>query len=206
VSPEDKDDEHDHDEHDHPQGAYAVVHSLPDRPVLACTIFSEEEKPLAHRQWVLEPDGVHIYCACSHDGRPLKVRANSDGTTEISEPFHDDCSETIAPEPIDGIHEQMTKEIERFSDDWDTRPIKYYYMEGKKEVPTRRLKLSGLWTDEDALDYSAATWNIIEGERLLDEIEESAGDLESIRKKWDPTKAGQPSVTAKKIHDYEERP
>ena len=66
-------------------GAYAVVHSLPDRPVIACTVFSEEDKPLAHRQWVLEPDGIHIYCACSHDGRPLKVRANNDGTTEISE-------------------------------------------------------------------------------------------------------------------------
>ncbi|HLE47103.1 MAG TPA: hypothetical protein VI818_02310 [Candidatus Thermoplasmatota archaeon] len=189
---------------DQPQGAYAVVHSLPDKPVLACTVFSEEEKPLAHRQWVLEPDGIHIYCACSHDGRPLKVRANSDGTTEISEPFHDDCSETIAPEPIDSIHEQMTKEIEGFADEWDTRPIKYYFMEGKKEVATRRLRLTGLWNDEDALDYSAATWYIIEGERLLDEIEETVGDLEQVRKRWDGSV--KPSMAARRIPEFEEKP
>lgn len=194
----------DEDFEDRPQGAYAVVHSLPDRPVIACTIFSEDEKPLAHRQWVLEPDGIHIYCACSHDGRPLKVRANSDGTTEISEPFHDDCSETIAPEPIDSIHEQLSKEVEGFADEWDTRPIKYYSMEGKKEVPSRRLKLSGLWLDEDALDYSAATWYIIEGERLLDEIEESVGELEAVRKKWEGGQKAMPAPKA--IPDYEERP
>src|SRR5690349_5109245 len=96
----DERDDHDDDE-EGPHGAYAVVHSLPERAVIACTIFSDDEKPLAHRQWVLEPDGIHIYTAHSEDGRPLKVRANPDGTTEISEPFHDECQETIAPEPID---------------------------------------------------------------------------------------------------------
>lgn len=167
------------------RGAYAVVHALKERPVIACTIFTETDAPLAHRQWVLEPDGVHIYCACSHDNRPLKVKANPDGTTEITEPFHDDCSETIAPEPIDGIHGQLTREIEGFADDWSTRPIRYYFSEGKRETPTRTLKLSSLWSDEDALDYAAATWYVIEGERLLDEIEETAKDLEKVRKKWD---------------------
>lgn len=176
---------YDEGEEDRPQGAYAVVHSLPDRPVIACTIFSSKDSPVAHRQWVLEPDGVHVYCACSQDGRPLKVRANPDGTTEIAEPWHDEGGEAIAPEPIDSIHAQMIKEIEAFADDWDTRPIKYYFMEGGKEVETRTLRLAGLWLDEDALDYSAATWYIIEGERLLDEIEETARDLEGVRKKWD---------------------
>lgn len=195
----------DEDFSERPRGAYAVVHSLPDKPVIACTVFSEEEKPLAHRQWVLEPDGIHIYSAHSDDGRPLKVRANSDGTTEIAEPFHDECMETIAPEPIDSIHDQVTKEIEAFSDDWETRPIKYYYMEGKKEVPTRRLRLSGLWNDEDALDYAAASWYIIEGERLLDEIEESAGDLDRVRKKWEGAATG-PAQRPRKIPDFEEKP
>lgn len=195
----------DDDFSERPRGAYAVVHSLPDKPVLACTIFSEDEKPLAHRQWVLEPDGIHIYCACSHDGKPIKVRANTDGTTEISEPFHEECSETIAPEPIDSIHDQMTKEIESFADDWETRPIKYYYMEGKKETSTRRLRLAGLWNDEDALDYAAASWYIIEGERLLDEIEETAGDLEGVRKKWEGGGA-KPAERPRRIPEFQERP
>lgn len=193
------------DEDEGPRGAYAVVHSMPEKPVIACTIFSEEEKPLAHRQWVLEPDGIHIYSAHSENGRPLKVRANPDGTTEIAEPFHDECMETVAPEPIDSIHDQMTKEMESFADDWETRPIKYYAMEGQKEVPTRRLKLTGLWNDEDALDYAAASWYVIEGERLLDEIEEGSGDLENIRKKWDGVTA-KPSQQARRIPDFEERP
>lgn len=184
VPHEEEFDEDDEDEEEEPRGAYAVVHSLPDRPVIACTVFNEKDAPIAHRQWVLEPDGIHIYCACAHDKRPLRVRANPDGTTEIAEPFHDECNETIAPEPIDSIHTQLTKEIEGFADDWGTRPIKYYFKEGKKESPTRSLRLAGLWQDEDALDYAAATWYIIEGERLLDEIEQTAKDLENVRRKW----------------------
>lgn len=183
-SPEEEPEDDDAEE-EAPTGAYAVVHSLPDRPVVACTIFNERDAPIAHRQWVLEPDGVHIYCACGRDGKPVKVRANPDGTTEIVEPFHDECNETIAPEPIDSIHRQLVQEVESFADDWGTRPIKYYFREGTKEVPTRTLRLGGLWQDEDALDYAAATWYIIEGERLLDEIEESVKDLEAVRKKWD---------------------
>jgi hypothetical protein len=166
-------------------GSYAVVHTLKERPVVACTIFNEKDAPIAHRQWVLEPDGIHIYCACGRDGRPVKVRANPDGSTEIVEPFHDECSETIAPEPIDSIHRQLSQEIEAFADDWETRPIKYVHKEDNRELPSRRLRLSGLWQDEDALDYAAATWYIIEGERLLDEIERTAKDLETVRKKWD---------------------
>src|SRR5581483_10488944 len=77
------------------KGSYAVVHSMGDRPVIACTIFDQREAPIAHRQWVLEPDGIHIYCACGKDGKPVKVKANPDGSTEIIEPFHDECSETI---------------------------------------------------------------------------------------------------------------
>lgn len=183
-SPEDFDDDEDDDE-DTEEGSYAVVHALSDRPVVACTVFNKKDAPIAHRQWVLEPDGVHIYCAAGHDGKPVKVRANPDGTTEIAEPFHDECNETIAPEPIDSIHRQMTSEIESFCDDWGTRPVKYFHKDGKKEVPSRRLKLAGLWIDEDALDYAAATWYIIEGERLMDEIEKTSKDLEKVRKKWD---------------------
>lgn len=181
-------DDEDWDDDDFPLregGAYAVVHTLTDRPVVACTIFGKRDAPIAHRQWVLEPDGIHIHCACGKDGKPVKVKANPDGTTEIVEPFHDECSETIAPEPIDTIHRQLTQEIEAFADDWGTRPIRFYAKDGAKEKPTRRLKLAGLWTDEDALDYAASTWYIMEGERLLDEIEKSSGDLEAIRAKWD---------------------
>lgn len=185
---EDVDDDEDDDE-EGPTGTYAVVHSLPDRPVVACTIFNDKDAPIAHRQWVLEPDGIHIYCACGRDGKPVKVRANPDGTTEIVEPFHDECSETIAPEPMDSVHRQLTQEVEAFADDWGVRPIKFFHKEGSKETQTRRLKLSGLWSDEDALDYAAATWYIIEGERLLDEIEKSSKDLEAVRKKWDGTAA-----------------
>jgi len=190
MSPRATDDEDEDDERREFQGgSYAVVHSLKDRPVVACTIFNDKDSPIAHRQWVLEPDGVHIYCACGKDGRPVKVRANPDGTTEIVEPFHDECSETIAPEPVDSIQRQLTQEIEAFADDWGTRPIKFYHKEGSRETLTRRLRLSGLWTDEDALDYAAATWYIIEGERLLDEIEKTAKDLENVRKKWDQAAA-----------------
>lgn len=178
------------DEDEAPGGAYAVVHALANRPVVACTIFNEKDQPIAHRQWVLEPDGVHIHCACGRNGRPVKVRANPDGTTEIVEPFHDECSETIAPEPGDSIHRQMTQEVEAFADDWSTRPIRYFVKDGTKETPTRRLKLSGLWTDDDALDYAAASWYIVEGERLLDEIEKSSGELEAVRKKWEGGKPG----------------
>jgi hypothetical protein len=166
------------------RGAYAVVHSLPDRPVVACTIFTEDNSPLAHRQWILRPDGVHISCTCTRDGRPLKVRANADGTTEIAQQPSEDCSETIAPEPIETIHEQLTGEIEAFADDWGTRPIRFLFKEGSKETPTRSLKLTGLWLDEDALDLAAATWYISEGERIIDQIEETAGDLESVRLKF----------------------
>ncbi len=179
-------------------GSYAVVHALADRPVIACTIFNVKDSPIAHRQWVLEPDGVHIYCACGKDGRPVKVRANPDGTTEIVEPFHDECSETIAPEPVDSIQRQMTQEVEAFCDDWGTRPIKFFAKEGTKETSTRRLKLGGLWGEEDVLDYAAATWYIIEGERLLDEIEKASGDLEAIRKKWDGVPA--PPGTQRAAH------
>jgi hypothetical protein len=168
------------------EGAYAVVHSLPDRPVVACTIFTEDDAPLAHRQWSLEPDGVHVVCTCTQDGRPLKVRANTDGTTEIAQQSSGDCSEVIAPEPVEAIHEQLTAEIESFCDDWGTRPVRYLFREGTKEVPTRRLKLTGLWLDEDALDLSAATWYITEGERLLDQIEESVGDLDAVRGRFPP--------------------
>lgn len=175
----------DEDRREFQGGSYATVHSLKDRPVVACTVFNEKDAPIAHRQWVLEPDGIHIYCACGRDGKPVKVRANPDGTTEIVEPFHDECSETIAPEPIDSVQRQLTQEIEAFADDWGTRPIKYYHKEGAREHQTRRLRLAGLWTDEDALDYAAATWYIIEGERLLDEIEKTAKDLDLVRKKWD---------------------
>lgn len=187
---EEDDDDDDEDENDRTSGAYAVVHSLTDKAVVACTIFSEKNAPIAHRQWVLESDGIHIYCACGRDGKPVKVRANPDGTTEIVEPFHDECSETIAPEPADSIQRQMTQEVEAFADDWSTRPMKFFVKDGGKETSTRRLRLSGLWVDEDALDYAAATWYIIEGERLLDEIEKSAGDLERIRKKWDGAAPG----------------
>lgn len=166
-------------------GSYAVVHSLRERPVIACTVFNEKDQPIAHRQWVLEPDGIHIYCACGKDGKLVKVRANPDGSTEIVEPFHDECSETIAPEPIDSIQRQLTQEVESFADDWGTRPIRFVYKDAGLESPTRRLKLTGLWQDEDALDYAAATWYIIEGERLLDEIEKTAKDLEVVRRKWE---------------------
>lgn len=186
MNPRATDDEDDEDERREFQGgSYAAVHSLKERPVVACTIFNDKDAPIAHRQWVLEPDGIHIYCACGKDGRPVKVRANPDGSTEIVEPFHDECSETIAPEPIDSIQRQLSQEIESFADDWETRPIKFYHKEGSRESQTRRLRLSGLWTDEDALDYAAATWYIIEGERLLDEIEKTAKDLDAVRKKWD---------------------
>lgn len=201
MSPRQGDVEDDEDDDDLPSGSYATVHSLRDRPLVACTIFNDKDSPIAHRQWVLEPDGVHIYCACGKNGRPVKVRANPDGSTEIVEPFHDECSETIAPEPIDSIQRQITQEIESFADDWGTRPIKYLHKEGSKEVPSRRLKLQGLWQDEDALDYAAATWYIIEGERLLDEIEKTTKDLEAVRKKWDvpgakaaPEKKGSPAA------------
>lgn len=166
------------------QGAYAVVHSLPDRPVVACTIFNQSDAPIGHRQWVLRPDGIHVVCACTQDGRPLKVRANPDRTTEIAEAFCEDCAEVVAPEPLDSIHEQMTVEIEAFADEWGTRPIRYYFREGAKEAPTRSLKLAGLWIDEDALDLAAATWYVAEGERLLDQIEETSGDLQKIRDKF----------------------
>ena len=188
---EDVDDDEAHD--DVPAGSYAVVHSLKDRAVIACTIFNDKDAPIAHRQWVLEPDGVHIHCACGKDGRPVKVKANPDGTTEIVEPFHDECSETIAPEPLDSIHRQLSQEVESFADDWGVRPIRYHVKDGATEEPTRRLRLMGLWQDEDALDYAAATWYIIEGERLLDEIEKSSGDLERIRKKWEGTPARRPA-------------
>lgn len=165
-------------------GSYVVVHSLPDRPVVAATVFDESDAPIAHRQWILQPDGIHVVGSCTPDGRPLKVRANPDGTTEIAEAFCEDCAEVIAPEPVESIHEQLTGEVEAFADDWGTRPIKYYFREGAKEVATRGLRLTGLWLDEDALDFAAASWYIAEGERLLDEIEESTGDLEKIRQRF----------------------
>ena len=67
------------------------------------------------------------------------------------------------------------------------------------------LRLSSLWNDEDALDYAAASWYIIEGERLLDEIEETAGDLENVRKKWENGKGG-PANRPRKISEFEEKP
>lgn len=169
---------------DLPTGSYAVVHSLPDRPVVAATIFDEADSPIAHRQWILQPDGIHVVGSCTPDGRPLKVRANPDGTTEIAEAFCEDCAEVIAPEPVESIHEQLVAEVEAFADDWGTRPIRYYFREGAKEAATRGLRLTGLWLDEDALDLAAATWYIAEGERLLDDIEQASGDLEKIRSKF----------------------
>lgn len=179
-----KDDWDDAEEDEPIHGAYAVVHSLPDRPIVACTVFSDKDMPLGHRQWTLRGDGIHVSCSCSRDGRPLRVKANADGTTEIAEPAEEECGETIAPEPLESIHEQMTHEIESFADDWDTRPIRYFFREGAKEVRTRSLKLAGLWLDEDALDYSAAVWYVAEGERVLSEIEEATGDLEKIKGKF----------------------
>src|SRR5687767_4206860 len=119
MNPRETDDEED-DGEDLPMGSYATVHSVRDRPLVACTVFNDKDAPIAHRQWVLEPDGIHIYCACGKNGRPVKVRANPDGSTEIVEPFHDECSETIAPEPIDSIQRQITQEVEAFADDWGT--------------------------------------------------------------------------------------